>query len=71
MYNCNIECVKEFGIDLHISGSLGQGEAFDNYSVEQCLTYLVNNSGCHSHFIRSKQIVHIKENMRGLEKFFY
>jgi hypothetical protein len=28
-----IECAKKFGIDVHISGSLGQGEAFDNFRI--------------------------------------
>ena len=63
-----IECAKKFNIDLHISGSLGQGEALDCYSPEEYLSFLVDSSGCNSYFIGSKRIEHIKENMQIIEK---
>jgi aryl-alcohol dehydrogenase-like predicted oxidoreductase len=66
-----IECAKKFGIDLHISGSLGQAEALDSYSPEEYLSFLVNKSGCDSYFIGSKHIEHINENIKIIEKLLY
>lgn len=63
-----IESAKVFNIEIHISGSLGQGEALGCYSIEQYLSYLVNNSGCNSFFTGSKRIEHIKENIKIIEK---
>ena len=62
-----IECAKKFGIDVHISGSLGQGEVIDNSNIKEYLAYLVNDCGCHSFFIGSKRIEHIKENLSIVE----
>jgi aryl-alcohol dehydrogenase-like predicted oxidoreductase len=66
-----IECANKFGLDVHISGSLGQGEVIDCFSLKEYLTYLVNNSGCYSYFIGSKCIDHIKENMQIIETLLY
>lgn len=62
-----IECAEKFGLDVHVSGPLGQGEAANNSTVKEYLTYLVNESGCCSYFIGSKRIEHIKENMEIIE----
>lgn len=53
---------------MHVSGPLGQGEASTNLTIKEYLTYLVNDSGCCSYFIGSKQLEHIKENMEIIEK---
>lgn len=66
-----VECSKKFGIDVHISGPLGQGEAIYNSNIKEYLAYLVNDSGCHSFFIGSKRIEHIKENMSIIEALIY
>jgi aryl-alcohol dehydrogenase-like predicted oxidoreductase len=62
-----VECAKRFGIEIHSSGSIGQGEALNRFSVKDYLTFLVNYGNCDSYFIGSKRIEHIKENVRILE----
>lgn len=62
-----VECAKRYGIEVHSSGSIGQGEALNKHSVEDYLSFLVNNCNCDSYFIGSKSIEHIKENMRIIE----
>lgn len=66
-----IECAEKFGIDVHISGPLGQGQAVDSSSIKEYITYLLNDSGCHSFFIGSKHIEHIKENLSIIETLLY
>lgn len=63
-----IECARKFGIDIHVSGPLGQGEASEKNSIKEYIRYLVDKSGCSSYFIGSKHIEHIKENMEILER---
>lgn len=62
-----VKCAKKFGIQVHTSGSIGQGESLDKFSVEEYLTYLINSNACDSYFIGSKNINHIKENIKITE----
>lgn len=63
-----VECAKRYGLEVHSSGSIGQGESLNRYSVEDYLSFLVNSSNCDSYFIGSKRIEHIKENVKTIEK---
>ena len=61
-----VECAKRYGIEVHSSGSIGQGEALNRYTIKDYLSFLVN-SKCDSYFIGSKRIEHIKENVTIME----
>lgn len=61
-----VECAKKYGIEVHSSGSIGQGEALNRYSIKDYLSFLVS-SNCDSYLIGSKRIEHIKENMSIIE----
>lgn len=66
-----IECANKFGVDVHISGPLGQGEAGEHNTIKEYLKYLIDKSKCNSYFIGSKRIEHIRENKKLIETILF
>ncbi|MDY2630042.1 MAG: aldo/keto reductase [Clostridium sp.] len=62
-----VECANKYNLDVHVSGSLGQGKANDYVTVKKYLEYLVNESKCRSYFIGSKNIEHLRSNIKVIQ----
>lgn len=59
-----VECASKFDIDVHVSGPLGQGKATNYKTVEEYISYLINESNCNSYFIGTKRVEHLKDNIK-------